>query len=104
MKNTKKFDLKTLDTLSLKELRAINSAVFAAKNRAERKADKVKATSGLIKVELDRWEAVSNTDRKRFAGGFFREQGRLNGRLYAKSKTGILYIQDTYGRSWEKVA
>ena len=105
MKNTKTFDLKTLDSLSLKELRAINGAVFAAMNRAERKADKEKTASRLTKVEPAGWQA-SDTDRKRFAGGFFREQrpsGHLGGRLYAKTKTGILYVQDRFGKSWEKV-
>ena len=105
MKNTKTFDLKTLDSLSLKELRAINNAVFAAMNRAERKADKEKTTSRLVAVEPERWQA-SATDRKRFAGGFFREQrpsGNLGGRLYAETKTGILYVQDRFGKTWEKV-
>ena len=102
MKNTKTFDLKTLDTLSLKELRVIHNAVFAAKNRAERKATTEKVTSRLVGVDAE----VSSTDRKRFAGGFFREirpSGWIGGRLYARTKTGILYVQNRFYKTWEKV-
>ena len=72
---------------------------------AIRKADKEKTASRLVAVEPERWQA-SPTDRKRFAGGFFREQrpsGNLGGRLYAETKTGILYVQDRFGKSWEKI-
>lgn len=102
MKTTKTFDLKTLDSLSLKELRAINNAVFAAMNRAERKATTEKVASRLVSVDAE----VSSTDRKRFTGGFFREirpSGWMGGRLYARTKTGILYVQDRFYKTWEKV-
>lgn len=106
MKTTKTFDLKTLDTLSLKELRAINNAVFAAMNRAERKATSEKVTSRLVSVDVEPCDEVSATDRKRFAGGFYREHrgfGGLGARLYGKTKTGVLYARDRFYKTWKKV-
>ena len=105
MKTTKTFDLKTLDALSLKELRAINNAVFAAMNRAERKAVSEVVASRLRKITVTTLEA-SASDQRRFTGGFFREQrlnGGLGGKLYAKTKTGVLYVRDRFYRTWEKV-
>ena len=106
MKTTKTFDLKTLDTLSLKELRAIHNVVFAAVNRAERIEATKKLSSRLISVDVEPRDEVSVTDRKRFASGFYRERrgfGGLGGRLYGETKTGILYVRSTSGKSWKKV-
>ena len=102
----KNIDLKALHLLSLKDLRKAKSLIDVATWKAEYKAANERTLSRLVKVKVPRGE-VTAADRRRFTGGFFREQrpsGNLGGRLYAETKTGILYVQDRFGKSWEKVA
>ena len=98
--------LSAIDSLDLAALRKLEGKISARRYKMEEKASQARLASRLVKVDVARWE-VAPSDVKRFAGGFFREQrpsGRLGGRLYAETKTGILYVQNRFGRSWEKVA
>jgi hypothetical protein len=97
--------LSAIDSLDLADLRKLEGKISARRYKMEEKAKTSRMMSRLVKVEVSQW-AVAPSDVKRFVGGFFREQrpsGNLGGRLYAKTKTGILYEQDRFGRSWEKV-
>jgi len=97
--------LSAIDSLDLADLRKLEGKISVRRRKMEEKASAERLMSQLVKVKVDSWE-VAPSDVKRFASGFFRVRrtsGRLGGRLYAKTKTGILYVQDRFGRSWEKV-
>jgi hypothetical protein len=77
-----------------------------------RVADKLKSFADtLVQVDPDsakyRWHITRGyiypTHRKRFQGGFFVRPKATNAEMYAKTKTGVLYVFNERYRKWEKV-
>lgn len=100
----KNIDLQALHLLPLKDLRKAKSLIDVATWKAEYKAANERTLSRLVKIKAPRGE-VTAADRKRFTGGFFREEftsGNLGAHIFGKTKDGTVYMQGRIGGDFIK--
>ena len=94
--------MENINNLSLRQLKSLSDAVNRRIRAIESGSRMEKLLGRLVSIQAPSDEPASNV--KRFGGGFFVEQfstGNRGNRLYAKTKTGILYRKGFYG--WDKV-